>query len=243
MTQIELELGVQLEGLLASLEAGLPRAATRRYVGEALAAWGFVVACPAPWCSCAESAESWRVAAQLGQGLPGRVRLIARLDGAAGVAGAAVLLALGQLLARYELRHAVEIVISAGPPAPEPCPARPVPPTGRLVAAVSFTGAGGAAPLRVGASSVAPALAQGARRLLARYPAAVWAGAECAPTTRAPCLWVGGPPRPPGEEPGPATAEGAAPSPDRMREALMLGAEIVALLQAWAPGACGAPPP
>lgn len=236
MTQIERELEEHLRRLSPASVVGPPGADARPYIGAALDDWGYTVDRPAPQGAGPADAVAWSVVGRLGLGLPGRVRLCARLDPGAAVAdasaaGVAVLLALAQLLAQHRLRHSLEVVVWGGPPDQRAYGEGPELPVaalwGALVARVSFTGPRPAgAQNSVGACCIAPALAADVRRLLDRYPQVIWAEPERASLACAPGLWVG-------------VAPVAAGDPDalHLREAVMLGAEIVALLQSWSPHA------
>jgi hypothetical protein len=162
-------------------------------------------------------------------------------SGDPGVAGVAVLLALGRFLSQYQLRYGLDAVVHCGPLEREPlgveAPGIFAPGAGPVLAVLCFDSPGQlTTPNRVGASGVSAALATGARRLLARYPDVVWddrRSSSCADGVgreALPGLWVGA-----GR---PATALWSAYSSMRLREAAMLGAEIVSLLQTQTAATC-----
>ncbi|NTU78611.1 MAG: hypothetical protein HGA45_04275 [Chloroflexales bacterium] len=259
MTQIERELADHLQHLSVTIGPRPPgsraNSVAADYIEDALAEWGFAVDREPYACSGGpdggDSARLGNVVGRIGMGLPGRVVLCARLDTEAGAGDAdesaasiAVLLALGRLLAQHHLRHGLDLVIyNGGGPrltGGASCGTGQSVFLGCIVATVSFDGPGQAfAPNTVSAHAASPALAAGVRRLLGRYPEAVWAdlpagldhsifACDCVPG-----LAVGGA--------APAPTIGLlAHSTHRLREAAMLGAEIVALLQYQTPASCRA---
>lgn len=252
MTQLERELAEHLRYLTLTIGprplGSVESLAAGRYVGATLNEWGFVVeALPSPRSGTGTHIPG--VVGRLGMSMPTRVQLRARLDSEAagddeaGAAGLAVLLALGRLLSQHQLHHGLEVIaysdaysraqagVWAAPP--------PLIPS-TLLATVSFEDPGQSLCLnQLSVCGVSAALSVGARRLLSRYPEVTWAelvdhscGRDCVG-----CAWprlrvgAGGVARAlPRDEP--------AYSPRRLREAVMLGAELVALLQGHTAASC-----
>lgn len=256
MTHIDRELADHLLNLGAIYaQRPAPRsagAAAARYLEESLAGWGYRVAPGLPLDDGGPeplaAGAPWQVVGRIGMEFTARVQLSARLGGGAeGAAGLAVLMALGRLLAQHALRHGLELVAYGGarPAEVRAGPVRSATPqaAGPIVAALSFDDPGRPhGPNTLSAAGVSASLATGVRGLLVRYPEVLWCdGPPWAPELAdevVPRVVVGGGGQGGARLDGPRGPLGEAQSPRRLREATILGAEIVALLQRYTAAAC-----